>query len=641
MRASRRNLSWLAFTLLAFGLLPLKTDGVDTACCTVSTSTLSSIAEPVSGDEDFFALPTGPSAVMFLLDNSGSMTDFPQCDNGGWGAASCNYPSVAAPSFTTPTATTNPSSMTSPPGATTAGTCDKASLPSDTQWMADITPAAVGSYADPGFSGGTGGVNDTPPWSGLGGCSGNNCLFDTGAYYHYGSWTETTATPVTRASPCAALDSSGNVIKDKWGNDVKDYSGRCQACLDAHGFYFMKFSYVSNWAHHNASGGNPEYWTYTVSTWPSASGNPELRFRGTYLNANPPKYVSARRAVKELLKIDDTANLQPRDFIRYGLATFWNTTSGGTDIDNGNGSSGTVCRFGGVCESSSGPVTGDGAKLVVPLGPNCDDSDPSLSPPHTTAIVAARNAIINAVNATGTQMIRFNNYTPLGEALFNVGQYFSDTGAPGAYQSRFGATWIKKGCPSYSSAGVCAYNDIAAPTTTGSAGAHYDASQDFRESSAGLVGASWAAPGQNQHSACFACQQSAIIVVTDGMPNNEAGLPSSSVTTNHTNQGTSAWDFQRWQPTDYRSACGANRGASGDGCASYLPLVALYLKQQDQRLNDFTSGFQNVTTSTISFGVTDAQALKVLSATSSLGGGVPSQAGSYSDLIASLQKAIS
>ena len=79
MRPTHRNLSSAAFALLLVALLPIKTDGTDTACCEVSTSLASSIAQPVAGDEDFFALPTGPSAVMFLLDNSGSMVDFHQC----------------------------------------------------------------------------------------------------------------------------------------------------------------------------------------------------------------------------------------------------------------------------------------------------------------------------------------------------------------------------------------------------------------------------------------------------------------------------------------------------------------------------------------------------------------------------------
>ena len=71
---------WLSALVLVAGLLPLRSDGDTAQCRNVTTSLSARVNDPVTGDEAFFRLPSGPSNVMLLLDNSGSMKDLPQCN---------------------------------------------------------------------------------------------------------------------------------------------------------------------------------------------------------------------------------------------------------------------------------------------------------------------------------------------------------------------------------------------------------------------------------------------------------------------------------------------------------------------------------------------------------------------------------
>lgn len=564
-----RNHRTLVLGLLALlAALPLRDAAVDT-CCTavlsgfdlkdasVSRSLAAGVQQPVAGDEVFFngsavSGPTAPSSIVFLLDNSGSMTDFPQV------ATTSALPSVTAPTAPTNTAT----------AFTVAGSCSYSGN-NTYKWLNAVTPASATTYADPGFDYGGSYPRDVPPWTPPN-CSGDNCLFDPASTYEYGDWTETTAHRL--ADPCTAYDGNGNPIIDYYNKTVKAGSA-CTDCLASSGFYMFNASYVTGIRNGNVR-------TTSTGTY--------RRFKGTYLNANPPKFVSARNAIKQAIQIDPS-DKKLRDKVRYGLTTFWNTTSTGTAVDNGNNGSGTAGTY----------QTGDGATLIVPLGPDCVTT-------ATSGFTQNRQAIIDAINRTSNP-IRFQNYTPLAESLFNIGQYFSAPGATGVFEKRFGTTFEK-----------------ASTTWSG---------QDFRETSPGAIDASWTKSGTNpnpdQKSICWSCQISSAIIVTDGMPNNESGLPyttsgvapASHTTNPFTVNGADKWDFQSWRPTAYTSQCGGYRGSSADKCQSYLPLVAYYLYENDMRDAGSMIGTQNVITHTISFGVTDATALATLQATANLGGG--------------------
>src|SRR5512142_971497 len=92
----RKSTILLAFVLVA--LLPFVDHADQATCCNSTSSLASTVNAPVAGDEQFFKIPNGPSNVMFLLDTSGSMLEFPQCGDYQWDASgapsTCKSPSM-------------------------------------------------------------------------------------------------------------------------------------------------------------------------------------------------------------------------------------------------------------------------------------------------------------------------------------------------------------------------------------------------------------------------------------------------------------------------------------------------------------------------------------------------------------------
>jgi type IV pilus assembly protein PilY1 len=614
---NRNHLYAAGLALLGAALLPLR-DGIADTCCTATVSgydmksssltrsLAAAVQQPVNGDEAFFnstavSGPTAPSSIVFLLDNSGSMNDLPQCDTNALSASWNNCPKKP----------TNPGNATNPVAGNSykpvvKGTCDFSGataswVGSNGAWMNAITPIAT--YADPGYDDGTGYLKDSPPWTAtpMGTCNAavnNNCMFQPTKAYQYASWDESTGTATPESGDGCTYYNGAAIRQDVYGNPLTA-GNACTTCLASKGVYIFSIRWASS---KNGSGVPTGYGDWTN----------QMRISGGWLNANPPKFISARKAIKTLLRIDPTSP-KLRDKVRYGLASFWNSDASGNAVNNNNGG------------DSSGIAKGDGATLLVPLGPDCDTTT-------TAGYVQDRQAIIDLLNSTGTNRIRFRNYTPLGESLFNLAQYFSQPGATGAHDVRFTSTWDKKGTPG---------------------GISYWAGQDFRSCSPGAIGASWAGTcnaddtGTNskQKSVCWSCQVSSAIIVTDGMPNNESGLPLSGVTSSHATNpnGSGKWDFQKWTPTAYASSsnCAANRGASGEKCGgSYLPLVAYYLNNYDIIPDTSFSGTQNVIVHAISFGISDSTALTTLQATANLGGGKFANATSTADLEDALVKAV-
>ena len=381
-------------------------------------------------------------------------------------------------------------------------------------------------------------LTDNPPWGA--GCSGSTCLFVGTSYYRYGSvstsfngdWDTASATPRTSADAClGALPSVGGVAA-------------CQACLDSAGYY--------------------------VWTTGGFGGATSAAFKGDFLNGYPPKFIAARKVIKDLISIDDS-HPSPLDNVRFGLTIF-----------NPNSAS-----CGGI---GSALASCDGGQLVVPLGPNCD------AYPMTDALQQVpRQAIINALN--NSAQVPFVSYTPLAETLFNIGQYYTPGGNPQLYDTLFGNGWRNNG---------------------------------FAETAGGTIGASWTGGGKNQKSICWACQQSSVVIVTDGQPTVDNNLPKPAIAT-HSGFGTPpSDDFRNWSNgTINCPTCGTDQV---NGSKNLLHKVAYFLYQNDLRA-DYT-GTQNVLTYTVSFGldpVADATAIALLQKTADLGQGAGAGGGLFAN----------
>lgn len=552
--------------LAALAVLPLHADGGQAECSNATTSLASLRNDPTAGDEAFFKLPSGPANVMLLLDVSGSMMDVPQCPNMGWGSgSSCRSPALANPTgFSAVTGTpvvrgtclpaTDPLLAAAERVPDSPANCSTTGVTPCTpglNWMEAVTPQTA--YADPGGTNAL--LTDRPPWGN--GCVGDACMFDPAAYYFYYDWWSG-ATPswnfaTRRASDsdptlpgaCLLLNSSGTPVKDVTGNVVSLGAG-CSSCMTTHGFYFFKVTYAY-------SGSAGSYSSRTQSGF---------YMKGTFLNANPPKFVSSRKAVKTLAWMDPSA---PRslDQIRLGL----------TILDSG----------------ASGNQR---AQLIVPLGPDRNSS----FPPTQNSFQQARQTLISVVNldssnytdAGGNVIVDgtaisggffdpANGSTPLASALFNIGQYFSTPGTTlgtGFYGTTFGAA-----------------SEIAS----------------FQQTSAGLVNAPWVTKDPaDACSTCWACQNNSVVILTDGMPNSEINFSQFKV-----NLGT--YDTSVYTQT-------ANCGSSGTLCGgSPLPRVADWLHNHSLRTDLVLNSRQFLSVYTVGFYLLNAQAKQVLQATANMG----------------------
>jgi type IV pilus assembly protein PilY1 len=565
MKTRKTPLALIA--LVGLFLVPIATDGGQNECGNSTESLTSTAAGPVNGDEAFFKLPSGPANVMFLLDTSGSMVEFSQCGDYAWDDPSarttCRSPTLLAwPADSTVKTTTftytgtcAPSLATSPGGTN-----------SPLYWMEQVVPTTA--LPDPGQSNAL--LTDAPPWGT--GCVGNACLFDPKAYYTYLDWWTSGAgagayrrasddTTTGLPAACTAIDpNTGNVITDYNGNPVV-LGADCTTCMATHGFFFYELSTYNRLS----TGGTPNRWTH----W-----GPNPMFKGTFLNANPPKFVAAKKALKQVAWMDPAApsNL---DQVRMGL----------TILD-------------------SGDTSPQAADLIVPVGPD----KPNAYPPTQAAFKQARQYILSVLNydtkiykdalgntvcdgttITGGFFDPANGSTPMGSALFNVGQYFTSSGQ---YNTLLGASACKNGSNNPTSCQVTSFND----------------------SSPGLTNAPWARSNPNQCSICWGCQNNGIVVITDGLPNSEIAIPATITGFDNgaynalTNCGSSATSSD---PV-VQASCGG----------SPLPRVSDWLHSSDLRADAVMSGKQAVTTHTIGLNLSDPAAIKILKATAQMSGGL-------------------
>jgi type IV pilus assembly protein PilY1 len=199
------------------------------------------------------------------------------------------------------------------------------------------------------------------PGTGLGSDTGFPYLFQDSKFYAYMSWADLSdPTPAWNSREQACQER----IPDWSGSRIADYN-RCLSCLSLKGYYKLPEATAVN------------------------SGdlvNNDFILWGRFLNFNPPKYVTAKVALKQVLK--DVRGM------RVGMSHFSNVQ----------------------------PST----ELVRGQNPSCDQilSDPSSFDNN-------RASYINGVNN-----LYFNTGTPLARSLLNIGYYF--TSGDDVYRDQFG-----------------------------------------------------------------------------------------------------------------------------------------------------------------------------------------------------------
>jgi type IV pilus assembly protein PilY1 len=199
------------------------------------------------------------------------------------------------------------------------------------------------------------------PGTGLGSDYGFPNLFQDDKFYGYMYWADSTNPPYQWNMKEQACQSQ---IPDWFGTRAADYN-QCLVCLSTKGYYKLPEAEAVN------------------------SGditNPDFIFWGRFLNFNPPKHVTARVVLKQLIKDIKGA--------RVGLTHFTNTTIS--------------------------------SRLLYRQNPSC-----SQIVADANAFDNNRASYINAINS-----LTFTTGTPLARSLLNVGYFF--TSDDSVYQSTFG-----------------------------------------------------------------------------------------------------------------------------------------------------------------------------------------------------------
>jgi hypothetical protein len=559
----------IGFALALLAVVPLASDQAMDPTCNATGSLTSGIADPVNGDEAFFKQVNPGSNVMLLLDTSISMDALPIAIGSTTITAPSGSPAAATP-------TVNGTCATSAT-ETQYTTSTSFLLPSSMAWLAGVTPQR--KYADPG-KGGTWGsttsLYDCPAWGngttygdtgsncGTHVCSGNNCLYDPDAYYRVTdastlayptprltrTYTNSTGSSVTdvvnAATSCQLFDSSysaKNVYGVSGPQVALDLGAVCRKCMDDRGFFVYNARYQS-----------------AASTWTNT--NTVHLIRGTWLNGNPPKVVTARRVIKDLLWMTNDTASGKFDRVRFGLADF--------EIDN--------------------DTNRQWAKIISELVPA---TSAELTAPYSKSTWAVtRQPMINYMNNdTGSNSYLTTDTTPVGHSLFNLGQYFAE---PNYF------TYTADKTASWSTYAQSIYN-----------------------------------PTSGKCSVCFpGCQKNAVIIVTDGAPNeNETLFPS---------------DITGYSSTEYQTLCGTTGTLCNDSGISYtqrpsvLPRVASWLHLKNLRPTTSASSAVTVTTHVIGFALpANSTELNIINAAAAMGGGKAKNASNASDLSAALDEFVS
>jgi type IV pilus assembly protein PilY1 len=311
---------------LALALLPASAAASDAACSMLSSSYADAILNPPKGeDTEFFASTGGVPNVMFLLDTSGSMIRLPPDGaSAGWGTFEkpLNVAKDMGYGCTNPYA--NALVFHSPCGETTLD-----GLPySGATDFAEAKDAA-GQYCSYMVSG-----NQAPAT--------NKPGFDPDFYPQFFAkdrvYHDTVLSPVngsdgwsdTSTSPHAAA----SVANFCAGRDTADKRTSCSTCMATYGYWFDG-TYQSwgtapscaNTAYCAARGYGTCIKDATGLEWNGGNDNtahcriPHVWFSGNFLNFYPPKFLVARKVLKDTL-----AAVRK---IRLGLTIFNGSTGEG------------------------------------------------------------------------------------------------------------------------------------------------------------------------------------------------------------------------------------------------------------------------------------------------------------------------
>jgi hypothetical protein len=247
----------------------------------------------------------------------------------------------------------------------------------------------------------------------------------------------------------------------------------------------------------------------------SWDGTAQEMVTGNFLRFHPPKHVGARIAVKDLLT--PPAGENPRQ--RLGFAFYDDDKQGGN--------------------------------INVEMGPGCDKL--CYDGTCDSAFSTQRNRIKTAVNA-----MKFNTNTPLGETLDTIGCYFSD------------GNWSE----------TCTFKE-----TTSLSAVPPPATDPRRP-------------------ICLSCQYNFAILLTDGLPSEDG--PDGA----NTGSGSGAQSV-------------SDATGQTDSQLYILPEVADFMYDND--LNKTMAGTQNISTYTVSFGISNpsspTQCAGVLERTAAAGNG--------------------
>jgi hypothetical protein len=585
----------IGLAVLLVAVVPVASDQAMDATCNATGSLAGGIADPVNGDEAFFKMVNPGANIMLLLDSSGSMANLPQCGDSDWSTGgststtnACGTPRIPVPATPANTVVAAVNGTCLPATDTNSATwgClngSTAAACTGLTWMENVAPQTA--YADPGYGGNqaTDDMYDCPPW-GNGGtgcttrCSGDSCLYDPNAYYTPGHWqfdsptrwrdgSNTLINAATGTDDgCYLRDGTGTLILDPKDSTSKIPLPGCSSCMSTHGFFFYSARYYRNYSSSSQ--------TYSSAT----SIGPTALFRGTFLSANPPKVVTARQVVKKLLWMTQDTTVGRFDQVRFGLTKFNSSSTAG--------------------------------QLISGVVPTLSVLNAGYS---KAAYRAARNPMIQYVNngannfATGS--------TPVGKALLNIGQYFSQQ-ADTSNVSYFN------------------YTSSASPSKT-TWGSNYTNSAFV--------------PVDADHCAvCFpACQKNTVIIVTDGSPNETEG--SSNFPNNILNDSKITADYNTWCPHTCDSAgvpgtgTGHNQLCCQDvsGNDPTVPRVADWLHRYNLWPTKSASSAVTLTTYAVGFGLAPGDAVNTLKAIGKMGGGDSYNAQNASDVANALDLFVS